>query len=275
MPPGQMPQIDAAGELFDRPGRGDFAVVENDQQIGEANDLFHLVRDVEDRQLQLVAQAFDERQYLAFACGVERGKRFVHQQESWAGEQGPADGDALLLAAGEIGRAPRQQGFDAEELDDRVEARTLFLLLGAIAEIAAHRIVGKQAGFLKHITQTPFFRRQVDTAFGIEQRLAANDDAAAVGFYESGEGVDHGRLAGAGAAEQRGDAAIGAGQPRIEREARELFLDRNLDQSTPRKRRFMRRASISEAISAARATATDNPAMRQAAASLPGICVRV
>src|SRR3546814_10597935 len=62
-------------------------------------DLGAVVADVEDRELQLVADAFDHRHDVAAPRRVERRERFVHQQDFGGREQRAADRDTLRLAA--------------------------------------------------------------------------------------------------------------------------------------------------------------------------------
>src|SRR3546814_8586787 len=62
-------------------------------------DLGAVVADVEDRELQLVADAFDHRHDVAAPRRVERRERFVHKQAFGGREQRAADRAPLRLAA--------------------------------------------------------------------------------------------------------------------------------------------------------------------------------
>ena len=114
-----------------RPGRGDAALGEHDDVGGEPRHLGDRVADIDDRDADLVAQPLDVGQDLGLARLVERGERLVHQQEARAGEQRPADRDALLLAAGESARPAVEQRADAEQLDDVVEVARCARAAGA------------------------------------------------------------------------------------------------------------------------------------------------
>ena len=94
--------------------------------------------DIEDRHARLVAQPLDVGQDLGAPRLVERGERLVHQQQPRMGEQGAADGDPLLLAAGQRVGPALEQMTDAEQLDDRGE-------VGRRAAVAA-RTSGRRAG---------------------------------------------------------------------------------------------------------------------------------
>jgi len=50
-------------------------------------------------------QAFERFVDKSLALGIERGSGLVQQEDAWIGENGAGDGDALALAAGELGAA--------------------------------------------------------------------------------------------------------------------------------------------------------------------------
>ncbi len=74
--------------------------------------------DVDDRNVEFVAQALDVVEDLGLARHVERGQRLVHQQDARLGEQRAADGHALLLPARERRGLAAQQCTKAEQFDD-------------------------------------------------------------------------------------------------------------------------------------------------------------
>ena len=75
------------------------SLVEQNDLVAEAFDLGHVVGDVEDRQREMIAQLFNERENFRLCPAVERGKRLIHQQHLRLGKQGAANADALTLAA--------------------------------------------------------------------------------------------------------------------------------------------------------------------------------
>src|ERR1700690_1329374 len=78
--------------------------------------------DIDDRHAVRVAQALDIRQDLGLAGLVERGERFVHQQQVRRREQRAADRHPLPLAAREQGRPALEERADAEQFAALLEA---------------------------------------------------------------------------------------------------------------------------------------------------------
>ena len=107
-----------------------------------------------------------------------------------------------------------------------------------------------------------------------EQGLAVERYPAVRGSQEPGHGVDDRGLAGAGAAEQRGDAARGR-EAGAQGEGTQRALDVDLEHQAPRTIRATGRASSSDAIRAANERAIDTSVRRRAPASPPGIWVKV
>src|SRR3546814_12127600 len=88
---------------------------------------------------------------------------------------------------------------------------------------------------------------------------------------QTGDRIDHCRLSGAGAAEQRGDAGVAA-EGDIEREVALPVSDRHLQAHAALTRRLAKPARSSEIISAAIEMATEINVRRRAPASPPGPC---
>ena len=106
-------QLGPAEDLADRAGRRDPALLQQQDAIGQAQHLHGIMADIDDGQAELVAQPLDEGQDLRLARGIQRRQRLIQQQEPRIAQQRPADGDPLLLAAGEIGRPPAEEMGDA------------------------------------------------------------------------------------------------------------------------------------------------------------------
>src|SRR5258708_40195797 len=102
--------------------------------------------DVDDGHPDLVAETFEIRQDLVLARIVERRKRLIHEQQLGRGQQRPAYGHSLLLAAREKARTAAEQMSDTEQLD-----------LGSgrepptIEQVLAHGEMREQASFLKDV----------------------------------------------------------------------------------------------------------------------------
>ncbi len=229
--------------------------------------------DIEDRDRELVPQPLDEGQQLALAGRIERGERLVHQQELRRGEQRPADGDPLPLAAGERGRPPVEQMTDPEHGDDGVE-RQPPVGLGreetAVGEVGAHREMRQQQRVLEHDADAPPVRRPVDARLGVGQRLAIEADPPAIRPLEPRDQAQSRRFAGSRGAEERGDA-----RPRLEGGVEGEAWPRQaaVEADHAALARAARRASSSDTSNAPSAMMTATSESRSAPASPPGACV--
>ena len=94
----------------------------------------------------------------------------------------------------------------------------------AVEQVLPHGQVREQAPVLEDVAHTPLVDWHEDALLGVDHRDAVHDDAALVGPDQSSDDVDQRRLAGARAAEQRGEPAIGR-EVRIEAEGPEPMLD--------------------------------------------------
>ncbi len=141
-------------------------------------------------------------------------------------------------------------------------------------QIMPHRQMREEAPFLEDIADTALVLRHEDATRGIDEVGPVDGDPAREGPGEAGDDVDERGLAGAGAAEERGEAGA-ALECDIEREAAEAMLDVDLEHQPPESLRPIRRARSSAATSAAIDTAIEMRVRRIAAASPPGTCVKV
>ena len=66
-------------QLVQRSGADHPALFHQHDLVGEALDLGDVVTDIDDRQVEPVAQPFEERQDLVLGGAVERRQRLVHQ----------------------------------------------------------------------------------------------------------------------------------------------------------------------------------------------------
>jgi hypothetical protein len=263
--------------LMRRPARGHAAAGKRDDVGRQPRHLTHRMADIDDRDVRLVAQPLDIGQDLGLARLVERGERLVHQDQLGAGHQRPADGDALLLAAGKQGRPPVEQMLDAEQRDHGVEIGVALAGRGeeaAIAQILRDRQVRKEPRVLKHIADAPPVRRHEDAGFRIDQYAAVDGDSPLVGADQSRDQVDQRRLARAGMTEQRDQPPV-AGKPRLQPERAQKLGDVDLDCHAASSRRATRRASHSDAISAPMAMTMETSVSRIAPALPPGTWVKV
>ena len=120
--------------------------------------------------MQVVAQAFQIGQDLPLPGGVERGKRFVHQQKPWPRKDRARQRDAAFLAPREGARLALKQGADAQKIDDQVP-----VTLGpacppeprAIGQVLRHGHMREQSRILKDITDPAPVRRHIDPLRGV------------------------------------------------------------------------------------------------------------
>ena len=89
------------------------AAVEHRDAIGDLEQQRQVVRDEEDRELQLLLQLRDLRQDLPLDDDVERGRRLVHDHDLGIRGQRHRDHDPLAHSAGQLMRVtaqPRSRG---------------------------------------------------------------------------------------------------------------------------------------------------------------------
>ena len=88
---------------IDRFGRRDLDNLAEIHHRDASADMFHhaqIVRDKKIGQLEFLLQILQQVQYLRLDRHIERGHRFVADDELGVLSQGPRDADALALAAG-------------------------------------------------------------------------------------------------------------------------------------------------------------------------------
>ena len=199
------------------------ALVEKNHLVAEALDLGHVVGNVEDRQREMIAQLFNERENLRLRPAVQRRKRLIHQQDLRLSKQGAANADALTLASREIAWRTVQKRTDSQEIDDFVEVdRGSVMLLHRSAEeqILSHREVGKEARLLKHVAQRSLMRRNESSA-AVLPDLARDIAEPILDVDQSGDAAQHSRLAAARRAEQHRDSGRWNLENGLERELAE------------------------------------------------------
>lgn len=131
---------------------------------------------------------------------------FIHQQEPRFGGKRPQDGEALLLAAGELAGlvvAERLQPAQLQQLPD------IRLVAGAVKEMAFYRHVREQGIVLEHETNAALLRFQANAGGCIEPDLFVNLYAPLLGADESGQYFEQGGFARAGRTGDLGDAVGG------------------------------------------------------------------
>jgi hypothetical protein len=77
------------------------AFVEDEDAVGEAEDFFEVAGDDEDGGAG-GGEGFDEGIDFAFCADVDAAGRFVEDDDAWGEGEPAAEGDLLLIAAGEF-----------------------------------------------------------------------------------------------------------------------------------------------------------------------------
>ena len=108
--------------LDGRPDLQDPAFVHHDGAPAERQRLDGIARRVDHDRVALAKDAVQLAAQLLAQLVVEVGERLVEHQEPRLAGQGPGDGDALLLAAGQLGGTPLQERRRAEEVGDLADA---------------------------------------------------------------------------------------------------------------------------------------------------------
>ena len=102
-------------DLARAPDLLDAAAVHDRDPVGHRERLFLVVRDVDEGRAELVLDALQLELHLLAQLHVERSERLVEQERRRPVDERAGERDPLLLAAGELARAP---ALEALELDD-------------------------------------------------------------------------------------------------------------------------------------------------------------
>src|SRR3954471_2221133 len=129
----------------------------------------------------------------------------------------------------------------------------------------------EEAAFLEDVADAALVGRHVDSARGVEQHGVVEQDVSVVRPNKARDNVDHGRLSGGGAPEQRGDTGRALeGDVEVESAQCGLGVERQhygraAAPATPVMRRATRRPTALDASSATKAMAIDTRVKRSAA----------
>ena len=209
-------QIDAGQRLRQGPAGHHPAVVHHHQGIGQPRHFIGRVADIQHRNVQLAAQALQVGQDFLFALQVERGQRLVHQQQARVHGQCPRNADPLALATRQGARFAVQQMANSQQRDRLIKARLLCTrgALQAVAQVAHHRKMRKQAGLLEHIANGALVRWH--PAAGVLPHFITHHQAPLRCALQPGDAAQQRCLARAGMPKQRGHATHGQAQIHIE-----------------------------------------------------------
>ena len=162
-----------------------------------------------------------DAEHLADELRVERRGRLVEEHELGVHRERPGDGDALLLAAGELGRVGRRLVAEAHLLEQLERPRPRLLLAHALDldrrlhDVLQRRHVREEVEALEHHADVAALRRhllvgevvQVPALLAVAHEVAVDPDAAAVDRLELVDAAQERRLARARRPEQADDLA--------------------------------------------------------------------
>ncbi|ORE91266.1 phenol hydroxylase [Aurantimonas sp. 22II-16-19i] len=168
---------------------------------GQRHRLDLVVGDVNDGRLQLLVQALQLGAHLGAQLGVEIGQGLVEQEHLRVAHQRPADGDALALAAGELGRLARQQRLDLQDPGGLAHGR-LALGLRDLAHLEAEADVPRDGKVRVERVGLEDHRDVAVLRMHLAHRAAVDADVAAARLDQPGDDVEEGRLAAARRPEQ-------------------------------------------------------------------------
>ena len=201
-----VPVLEVGGEALGHHA----AAVEDDDVVGHLEHQLGVLLDQHDRE-SLLLEPPDRRHHLGHELRRQALRRLVHQEHARVRHQGPADGEHLLLAAGERARDLAAALADAgEERVDRVD-RPPGRASGAAWLPAGHREVLADGEAPEDPAPLRHQRHSLgrDGLGGATGHVPPEDrDAAAPGRQQPDRHAHRGGLAGAVAAEQPEEAAL-------------------------------------------------------------------
>ena len=144
--------------------------------------------------------------------GIEGGEGLVQQKQIRLDRQGPADRDALLLAAGQLMGPATLEAGQTQHLDE-IGYSAAYRIPGqageAEGEILGDAEMGKESVALYHVADPPLPGRHVHPLLGVEEQAIVQGDGSGQRPEEAGETLEGQALAGAGGADDGQDLALG------------------------------------------------------------------
>ena len=196
--------VDLAGlaELLDH------ALIHHRDAVAHRQRLVLVVRDVDERGLQLELDALELELHLLAQLHVEGPERLVEQQRCRLVHERTSERDTLLLPSRELTGPALLQSPEPDDLehlrDDRRPVALRHLLqFQPVLDVALDVHVREQRVVLEAHVHLALVRRHPDDVD------PAQKDRALVGFLESGDHAHRRRLAAPRRAEQRDELALG------------------------------------------------------------------
>ena len=195
----------------------DAAAVHHGHRVRHGQGLLLVVGDVDEGDAQLLLHALELHLHLLAQLQIQRAQRLVQQQHLRLVHQRAGDGDALLLAAGQLIDGALLIALHLHQLEHAVHAPgdlLLFLAAGlhaqrlgllqveAEGDVVEHVQMGEQRVLLKHRVDAALVRRNGQHVRALEQH------AALVGHLKAADDAQKRRLAAARGAQQRDEFAL-------------------------------------------------------------------
>ena len=176
--------------------RADRAVAQADNAVGHA--LYGVVMRNKDNGVAVFfVHALDEVEYLLGGLVVKRARRLVAQQDVGVFDYRPADGGALLLAAGKLRGHLVPVLPQAERFEDILRRQGLVGKIRADLDVFLDRQVRDEVIRLENIAQVlAAIQRKLPLAHRGDL-LSADADAARVGRFDAADYIQKRRFAGA------------------------------------------------------------------------------
>ncbi len=198
-------------------GFDDFPLIHDGDAVGDVVDDAEIVGDENHRQSEVLLEGFDEVEDLRLDGDIERGDRFIGDDELGFRGERAGDGDALALAAGELVRVfPHDFGVETDgghEGFHAVEEGVAFQLRVALADGFSeggedrHPRVERGVGVLEdHLEIEPAVADFAAAELG--QILAIQDNRAGRRADELHDGPGKGGFSAAGFADEAEDFAL-------------------------------------------------------------------
>ena len=196
------------------------AHIHDHHAVGQRHGFGLIVRDEDDREVELLLQLLDLKAHGFAQLRVEVGKRLVQQHDLRVGDDGARQRDALLLSAGEVARIDLFHAVQTGVLERHLDALDhLRLRHLAHAQREGHvfkdvHVRPNREGLENH-AQPALLRRHIQVFALDADGPAAQVDFAVAQIFKSGDHAQRGRLA-AAAGPQEGEAfALFDGQVEI------------------------------------------------------------
>lgn len=197
----------------------DFPVVHQNDGITHAHRLFLVVGDEDRGGLQGIGHGAYLGAHLFPKLGVQGGKRFVEQDASGVGDDGPGQRDPLLLSAGEVGGPARCEIREPYGGKCRTDPIVQILLITSRPERKRHVLIdahmGPQGEILEYEADVPLLRRDVDAIRKRKHRLSIKQDPSAIRDLKTCDHPKQRRLPASGRPKQCGETPVLDGQADI------------------------------------------------------------